>query len=96
MFWWSARTVFEECRRAGLCRSQRDFSQRLLGRGRHYMRLVTNRRAFVSRRSTRTLRSRLVAAAQGGRSVKGAKVTQILGMIDEAEQVAAFLRREGC
>ena len=89
MFWVGARRVYEECRRFGLCRSQRDFSRRLLGRGPHYMRLVANRQTFVSARSCDTLRRRL---AQAGHAV-GRDFAFILDEIAKAEATARLLRR---
>lgn len=91
MFWIAARQVYEECRRLGLCRSQRDFSRRLLGRGPHYMRLVGNRRGFVSQKTTRVLRKRLAASAASTATAQ--EVTAILNAIDSAEVMARWLKR---
>jgi len=90
MFWIAARQIYEECRRLGLCRSQRDFSRRLLGRGPHYMRLVSNRRAFVSEKTTSALRRRLTAIAGRGSAKEIAKIVQA---IESADQMARWLRR---
>lgn len=87
MFWIKAREVYEDCRRLGLCRSQRDFSRRLLGRGPHYLRLITNRRGFVSRKSVERLRVRLSVAASP------TEVAAIQSKIDQAEAMADWLRR---
>lgn len=92
MFWIAAKHVYAECRRLGLCRSQRDFSQRLLGRGQHYLRLVSNRRGFVSEKTTRALRRRLGECAQTYR-VSSDDLGTILSEIDRAEEMARWLRR---
>jgi len=89
MFWIAARQVYEECRRLGLCRSQRDFSRRLLGRGPHYLRLVLNRRGFVSDTTTRVLRRRL--AAIDGQDPE--EIAAIFRSIDRANEMARWLRR---
>lgn len=91
MFWIAARQVYEECRRLGLCRSQRDFSRRLLGRGPHYMRLVSNRQGFVSEKTARVLRKRLAASATS--TSQRQEVMAILDAIDRAEGFARWLRR---
>mgnify|MGYP007118530698 CR=1 FL=1 len=90
MFWIAARQVYEECRRLGLCRSQRDFSRRLLGRGPHYLRLVSNRRAFVSETTTRALRRRLTATVG---QVPPDEIAAIFQAIDRANEMARWLRR---
>lgn len=90
MFWIAARQVYEECRRIGLCRSQRDFSRRLLGRGQHYMRLVSNRQGFVSEKTTRVLRKRLAASTSTSTAYE---VTAILNAIERAEVMARWLKR---
>lgn len=91
MFWIAARQVYEECRRLGLCRSQRDFSRRLLGRGPHYLRLIANRRSFVSEKTTRILRRRLAASVASSSTTY--EVTAILDAIDRAERMARWLKR---
>ena len=91
MFWIAARQIYEECRRLGLCRSQRDFSRRLLGRGPHYMRLVSNRQGFVSEKTTDILRKRLAASAAS--TSTACEVTTILDAIDHSEVMARWLKR---
>lgn len=92
MFWIAARQVYEECKRLGLCRSQRDFSRRLLGRGPHYLRLVSNRQGFVSEKTTETLRSRLSGFVRS--RTLASDIDLILIGIDQAERVARWLRRK--
>lgn len=93
MFWTGAKKVYEECRKLGLCRSQRDFSRRFLGRGPHYLRLVTNRRGFVSKKTTEVLKKRLASASQcGSRDTPGSR-GDILAEIDRAAETALWLRR---
>lgn len=93
VFWTGARRVYEECRRLGLCRSQRDFSRRLLGRGPHYLRLVSNRRAFTSEKTNRTLRRRITEARSNLASHTVREIDLILAEIDRAEEMARWLRR---
>ena len=93
MFWTGAKKVYETCRKLGLCRSQRDFSRRLLGRGPHYLRLVTNRRCFVSDRTTRTLRGRLEMRRAGVDPVTAGAIDAILADVIRASETARFLRR---
>ena len=92
MLWIAARNTFDECKRLGLCRSQRDFSRRLLGRGPHYLRLVSNRQGFTSAQTNRRLRSRLVAAIANGHPERAA-IASIITQIDKAEATANWLRR---
>lgn len=94
MFWIAARQVYEECKRLGLCRSQRDLS-RLLGRGPHYLRLVSNRRGFVSEKTTRTLRRRIAEARSSLAPELLGEIDQLLDRIDRAEEMARWLRRSG-
>lgn len=91
MFWIAARQIYVECRRLGLCRSQRDFSRRLLGRGPHYMRLVSNRRGFVSEKTTHILRKRLAASAASTPTAR--EIMAILDAIDRAEGMSRWLKR---
>lgn len=93
MFWIAARQVYVECKRLGLCRSQRDFSRRLLVRGPHYLRLVSNRQAFVSEKTTRVLRRRLTELAPTAAIGTLRQVASILADIDRAETMAQWLRR---
>lgn len=94
MFWIAAKNVYAACRRLGLCRSQRDFSRRLLGRGPHYMRLVSNRRGFVSEKTTRALRRRLEERAQAD-GTAAQDLGAILVEIARAEEMSRWLRRTG-
>lgn len=91
VFWTGAQKVYEACRDIGLCRSQRDFSRRLLGRGPHYLRLVSNRKGFVSEKTTRVLKSRLAACPEQG--IAADQVAAILRRIDEAVSLGRWLRR---
>ena len=93
MFWVAARKVYEQCRRLGLCRSQRDFSRRFLGRGPHYLRLVSNRQAFVSEKTNRTLRRRIAEARSSIAPQVVREIDLILAEIDRAEEMARWLRR---
>ncbi len=93
VFWTGARQVFEKCRRLDLCRSQRDFSRRLLGRGPHYLRLVSNRRAFTSEKTNRTLRRRITEARSNLAPHKVREIDLILAEIARAEEMARWLRR---
>jgi hypothetical protein len=93
MFWVAALKVYEQSRRIGLCRSQRDFSRRLLGRGPHYLRLVSNRQAFVSEKTTRTLRRRIAEARNSSAHQFLDEIDQLLDRIDRAEEMARWLRR---
>lgn len=93
MFWTGAKKVYEECRKLGLCRSQRAFSRDLLGRGPHYLRLVTNRRGFVSEKTTEVLKKRLASAAYGGPLDSPSSRGEILAEIDRAAEMARWLRR---
>ncbi|MBX3452798.1 MAG: hypothetical protein KF777_24895 [Planctomycetaceae bacterium] len=93
VFWTGARQVYERCRRLGLCRSQRDFSSRLLGRGPHYLRLVSNRRAFISEKTNRTLRRRIAEARSTVAPQVVREIDLILSEIDRAEEMACWLRR---
>lgn len=81
------------CRKLGLCRSQRAFSRDLLGRGPHYMRLVTNRRGFVSEKTTEILKKRLASAAYGGPRDNPSSRSEILAEIERAAEMARWLRR---
>ena len=93
MFWIAARQIFEECKRLSICRSQRDFSRRLMGRGSHYLRLVLNRRGFTSEKTNKTLRRR-IAEARSNASPEGApEFSRLLDQIDRAEEMARWLRR---
>jgi len=94
MFWIAAKSIYAACKRLGLCRSQRDFSRRLLGRGPHYMRLVSNRRAFISEKTTQALRRRLDERAEAGR-ISREDMAAILAEIARAEEMARWLRRAG-
>lgn len=93
MFWTGAKKVYEACQQAGLCRSQRAFSRDLLGRGPHYLRLVTNRRGFVSEKTTEVLKKRLASAAYGGPLDSPSSRGEILAEIDRAAEMARWLRR---
>ncbi len=93
MFWTGAKKVYEACRKLGLCRSQRAFSRDLLGRGPHYMRLVTNRRGFVSHKTTEILKKRLANAAYCGPLDNLSSRGEILAEIDRAAEIARWLRR---
>ena len=93
MFWIAARQVYEECWRLGLCRSQRDFSRRLLGRGPHYLRLISNRRGFTSDKTNRTLRRRITEARSNRASHDVPEIDLILAEINRAEAMARWLRR---
>lgn len=93
MFWTGARKVYEECKRLGLCRSQHDFSRRLLGRGPHYLRLVSNRRAFITEKTNRMLRARIAEARSTLAPGIVREIDLILAEIDRAEDVARWLRR---
>lgn len=92
MFWIAAKSIYAACRRLGLCRSQRDFSRRLLGRGPHYMRLVSNRKGFVSENATRALRRRLGERAQD-EGIASQDLCPILLEIARAEEMSRWLRR---
>ena len=94
MFWTGAKKVYEECRKLGLCRSQRDFSRQLLGRGPHYPRLVTNRRGFVSETTVRTLRGRLTARRAGVDPITAGAIDAILADVDRADEMARWLQRK--
>lgn len=94
MFWTGAKKVYEECRKLGLCRSQRAFSRDLLGRGPHYLRLVTNRRGFVSEKTTRTLRGRLTARRAGVDPVTAGALDSILDDVARASEMARWLKRK--
>lgn len=93
MFWLAAKKVYEACRKLGLCRSQRAFSRDLLGRGPHYMRLLTNRRGFVSQKTTRTLRGRLDMQRAGVDPVTAGAIDSILDAVSSASEMARWLRR---
>lgn len=92
MLWITARKIYDECKRLSLCRSQRDYSRRLLGRGPHYLRLVSNRQGFTSPQTNRRLRARLAEAICDGHP-EPAAITSILTQIDKAEATANWLRR---
>jgi hypothetical protein len=92
MFWTGALKVYEECKRLGLCRSQRDFSRRLLGRGPHYLRLVSNRRGFISEKTNRTLRRRIAEARTSLAPGLLGETDQLTDRIDRAEEMARWLR----
>lgn len=92
MLWNAARKIYDECKRLGLCRSQRDFSRRLLDRGPHYLRLVINRQGFLSDRTVRTLKRRL-HEAQVGAGQAAADIDLVLEGITLAEEMARWLRR---
>ncbi len=92
MFWTAAHNVYKECRRLGLCRSQRDFSRRWLGRGPHYMRLVSNRRGFTSRRTNNTLHRRLEEERFRTPELS-VSVSALIDQIAQAEVMANWLRR---
>ena len=94
MFWIAAKQVYATCKRLGLCRSQREFSRRLLGRGPHYMRLVSNRQGFMSEKTTRALRRRLGERAEAG-GISREDMAAILAEIARAEEMARWLRRAG-
>ncbi len=94
VFWTGAKKVYEECRKVGLCRSQRDFSRQLLGRGPHYLRLVTNRRGFVSEKTTRTLRGRLDMRRAGVDPMTAGAIDAILTDVSRASEMARWLRRK--
>ena len=94
VFWTGAKKVYEECRKLGLCRSQRDFSRQLLGRGPHYPRLVTNRRGFVSETTVRTLRGRLTARRAGVDPITAGAIDAILADVDRADEMARWLQRK--
>lgn len=93
MFWTAGQKIYEACRSLGLCRSQRAFSRDLLGRGPHYLRLVTNRRGFVSEKTTEVLKKRLASAAYGGPLDSPSSRGEILAEIDRAAEMARWLRR---
>jgi len=93
MFWIVARQIYEECRRLSICRSQRDFSRRLMGRGPHYLRLVANRRGFTSEKTNRTLRRRIGEARSNAAPEVAAEFSRLLNQIDRAEEMARWLRR---
>lgn len=93
MFWTGAQQVYRECRRLGLCRSQRDFSRRLLGRGAHYLRLVSNRRGFTSEKTNRSLKRRLRESQPTMTSSAAGEITALLADISRAEELARWLRR---
>ncbi len=93
MFWTGAKRVYEQCKRLGLCRSQRDFSRRLLGRGPHYLRLVSNRRSFISEKTNRTLRRRIAEAQSTAAPHVVREIDLILAEIERAEELARWLRR---
>lgn len=95
MFWVAALKVYEDCHRLGLCRSHRDFSRRLLGRGPHYLRLVSNRQGFVSEKTTRMLRRRIAEARTSLAPELLGEIDQLLDRIDRAEEMARWLRRSG-
>jgi hypothetical protein len=92
VFWLAAKKVYEACRKLGLCRSQRDFSRRLLGRGQQHLRLVTNRRGCVSQKTTEVLKKRLASAAYGGPLDSPSSRGEILAEIDRAAEMARWLR----
>jgi hypothetical protein len=93
VFWTGAKKVYEECRKLGLCRSQRAFSRDLLGRGPHYMRLIKSRRGFVSEKTTEILKKRLASADYGGPLDSPSSRGEILAEIDRAAEMARWLRR---
>jgi len=93
MFWIAARQIFEECKRLGICRSQRDFSRRLMGRGSHYLRLVVNRRGFISEKTNRTLRRRIGEARSSASPEVATEFSRLLDQIERAEEMARWLRR---
>jgi hypothetical protein len=93
MFWIAARQIFEECKRLRICRSQRDFSRRLMGRGSHYLRLVVNRRGFTSEKTNRTLRRRIGEARSNASPEAAPEFSRLLHQIDRAEEMALWLRR---
>jgi hypothetical protein len=93
MFWIAARQIFEECKRLRICRSQRDFSRRLMGRGSHYLRLVVNRRGFTSEKTNRTLRRRIGEARSNASPEVVPEFSRLLDQIDRAEEMARWLRR---
>ena len=93
MFWTAAQKIYVDCKRLGLCRSQRDFSRRWLGRGPHYMRLVKNRSGFTSRRTDRTLRHRL-EQERSRRPDLSSSITALLDRITQAEAMGNWLRRQ--
>lgn len=93
MFWIAARQIYEECKRLGMCRSQRDFSRRLMGRGSHYLRLVQNRRGFTSEKTNRTLRRRIGEARSNASPEVAPEFSRLLDQIDRAEDMARWLRR---
>lgn len=90
MFWIAARQIYEECKRLGLCRSQRDFSRNWLGRGPHYLRLASYRQGFVSEKTSHVLRKRLAAAADGALATD---IVRLLQAVDRAAEVSRWLRR---
>ena len=92
MFWTAARKIYDECKRLGLCRSQRDFSRRWLGRGPHYMRLVTNRRGFTSTRTDKALHRRL-ERERSQRPHLAASIDALIDQIAQAEVMANWLKR---
>lgn len=94
MFWTGAKRVYEECRRVGLCRSQRDFSRRLLGRGPHYLRLVTNRRGFISDKTTRTFQQRLARTRASADPSTARAIDAIVVELGRATDMARWLRRQ--
>lgn len=93
MFWTGAKEVYEGCYMLGLCQSQRDFSRSLLGRGPHYLRLVTNRRGFVSEKTTQTLRERLEVRRASVDPTEVGAIDAILAEVDRADGMARWLRR---
>ncbi len=93
MFWIAARQIYEECKRLRICRSQRDFSRRLMGRGSHYLRLVVNRRGSTSEKSNRTLRRRIGEARSNASPDVVPEFSRLLDQIDCAEDMARWLRR---
>jgi hypothetical protein len=94
MFWITARQIYVECKRLSICRSQRDFSRRLMGRGSHYLRLVQNRRGFTSEKTNKTLRRRIGEARSNAPPEVAPEFSRLLDQIDRAEEMARWLRRK--
>lgn len=85
--------LYRRCRDIGLARSKSDFSRVLLGRSRHYMRLVEQRGGWAPASAGYRLRARLLRLA--ARCPVGLRrdIEAVITEIDAAADLARMFRR---
>lgn len=77
----------------GISRSKADFSKNMLGRAKHYLRLVEQRRSSISFETIRNLIHRLVELSQLLPTEVGIRVMAMVVRIRAAQDIARYLKR---